>query len=100
MVAAPGECHCMQITKKEAHKIFNKLELEIRSSGHNYGWLVYNKKKILRVHYSHGKGDLPGRVTDRVRSQLRLPPKDFKDLISCTLTREEYLKILIEKGLI
>lgn len=100
MAAASGEYYCMQITKKEAYKIFNKLELEMRSTGHNYGWLIYNKKKILRVHYSHGKGDLPGRVTDKVRSQLRLSQKDFKELIDCSLTREEYLNILKEKGLV
>lgn len=100
MVAAFGEYYCMQVTKKEVHKIFNKLELEVRTTGHRYGWLKYNGHKILRVHYSHGKGALPGRVTAKVRSQLRLSQKDFKNLINCPLSKEDYLDILKEKGLI
>ncbi|MCJ7445201.1 MAG: hypothetical protein MUO26_11880 [Methanotrichaceae archaeon] len=43
----------------DIEKIFNKLSLQVRSTSHNYGWLTVNGKKILRVHYSHGRGDLP-----------------------------------------
>ncbi len=39
--------------KREIEKIFNKLDLEVRTTGHNYGWLLVDGKKILRVHYSH-----------------------------------------------
>ena len=46
--------------KREVGKIFKKLNLRVRSTGHHYGWLVVNGKKILRVHYSHGKGEGEG----------------------------------------
>jgi len=38
--------------KNDIEKIFKKLDLKMRSTIHNYGWLVVNGRKILRVHYS------------------------------------------------
>lgn len=86
--------------KSEMEKIFRKLSLKIRSTGHNYGWLVLNGKKILRVHYSHGKGDIPEKITNKIRGQLKLSQKDFRELIKCPLTLEEYTNILKQKGFI
>ncbi|OIP30551.1 MAG: hypothetical protein COW04_01560 [Deltaproteobacteria bacterium CG12_big_fil_rev_8_21_14_0_65_43_10] len=88
----------MKITDIE--KIFNKLSLQVRSTSHNYGWLTVNGKKILRVHYSHGRGDLSDKVMHKIRGQLKLSEKDFKNLIACPLTYEGYLEILKRKGLI
>lgn len=86
--------------KNECEKLFRKLNLKVRSTGHNYGWLIVNGKKILRVHYSHGKGDIPGKVVNKIRGQLKLSLEDFKELIKCPLTYENYLGILKHKGLI
>ena len=90
----------MQINKNEIGKIFKKLKLEVRSTKHRYGWFTFQGRKILRVHYSHGKGSIPGRVSDKIRSQLKLTQKDFRDLIDCPLSLEDYEKILKEKDLI
>ena len=84
----------------EIEKIFRKLDLKVRSTGHNYGWLVVNGKKILRVHYSHGKGDIPEKVVNKIRGQLKLAQNDFKELVSCPLRYDDYLKILKDKGII
>ncbi len=86
--------------KKEIEKIFRKLDLNVRSTGHQYGWLLVNGKKILRVHYSHGRGDIPGKVINKIRGQLKLSKRDFKDLIECPLTYEDYITILKQKGFI
>lgn len=86
--------------KKEIEKIFRKLNLKIRSTKHNYGWLVVDGKKILRVHYSHGKGDITDKIVNRIRGQLKLSKKDFKDLIECPLTYEGYIAILKKKKII
>ena len=88
----------MQINKNEIGKIFKKLKLEVRSTKHRYGWFTFQGRKILRVHYSHGKGSIPGRVSDKIRSQLKLTQKDFRDLIDCPLSLEDYEKILKEKA--
>ncbi|MGV8123676.1 MAG: hypothetical protein AB2L14_28335 [Candidatus Xenobiia bacterium LiM19] len=86
--------------KADADRIFLKLSLNIRSTSHCYGWLVVNNRKILRVHYSHGKGDIPERVTQKIRGQLKLTLHDFRALIDCSLTREDYLEILKSKNLV
>ena len=83
---------------RDMEKIFSKLELSTRATKHQYGWLMVDDSKILRVHYSHGKGDIPGKVVHRIRGQLKLSEKDFKNLIQCPLSRKEYLGILREKG--
>jgi hypothetical protein len=90
----------MQIRKSDALKIFEKLELVTRSTTHRYGWFTVGGRKILRVHVSHGKGDIPGKVSDKIRSQLKLNRNDFRRLIDCTLSREGYVAILRDKGLI
>ena len=90
----------MQIKKREIEKIFQKLQLEVRSSKHRYGWFTFEGKKILRVHYSHGKGSIPGKVSDKIRNQLKLTQKDFRNLIDCPLSLKDYETILEKKGLI
>ncbi|MEA3485808.1 MAG: hypothetical protein U9R03_03770, partial [Candidatus Aerophobetes bacterium] len=82
--------------KREIEKIFRKLDLKVRTTGHNYGWLVVHGKKILRVHYSHGR-DIPNKIVNKIRGQLKLSEKDFKDLIKCPLTYEDYITILKQK---
>lgn len=48
----------------------------------------------------HGKGDLPDKIMHKIRGQLKLSEKDFKDLVACPLTHEGYLEILKRKGLL
>ncbi|WP_347272948.1 hypothetical protein [Candidatus Kuenenia sp.] len=86
--------------KNEVERLFKKLELKTRSTGHNYGWLTVNDKKILRVHYSHGKGEIPDKIVSKIRGQLKLYLKDFKDLIDCSLNYNNYINILKQKGII
>ena len=85
--------------KREIEKIFRKLDLKVRTTGHNYGWLVVDEKKILRVHYSHGR-DVPDKIVDKIRGQLKLSVKDFKNLVNCPLTYEDYIAILKQKRII
>ncbi|MGR3310880.1 MAG: hypothetical protein ACUZ77_08900 [Candidatus Brocadiales bacterium] len=86
--------------KNEIEKIFKKLDLKVRSTGHKYGWLIVRNKKILRVHYSHGKGDIPNKIVNKIRGQLKLSQKDFIELAKCPLTFVDYINLLKQKGLI
>ena len=72
--------------KVDVERIFNKLSLQVRSTGHNYGWLTVSDKKMLWVYYSYGRGDLPDKIMHKIRGQLKLSEKDFKDLVACPLT--------------
>jgi len=100
VVAISGGNHRIQIKKNEISKVFKKLKLEVRLTKHRYGWFTFQGRKILRVHYSHGKGNIPGKVSDKIRSQLKLTQKDFKNLIGCPLSLKDYETILKKKGLI
>ena len=84
----------------EIEKIFKKLDLKVRSTKHEYGWLVVNNRKILRVHYSHGRGDIPEKIANKIRGQLKLSQKDLRDLIDCPLTYGDYINILRRKGIL
>lgn len=86
--------------KKEIESIFKKLDLKVRSTGHNYGWLIFEGKKILRVHYSHGKGDVSEKIASKIRGQLKLSQKDLQNLLDCPLNYAGYIEILKRKGLI
>ena len=81
-----------EMKKIEIERLFRKLDLNVRSTGHNYGWLIVNGKKILRVHYSHGRGDIPDKITNKIRGQLKLSLKDFKDLNGWRDIVPEYVK--------
>lgn len=98
MVLYFKEFYSMQLKKRDIEKVFKKLELELRSTNHIYGWLVINGKKILRVHYSFGKGNIPAKVSDKIRGQLKLTQQNLRELIDCPLSKEDYLKIIQEKG--
>jgi hypothetical protein len=88
----------MQLKKRDIQKIFQKLDLEVRSTHHIYGWLVINGEKVLRVHYSFGKGNIPAKISEKIRGQLKLDQNNLKKLIDCPLSKEDYLAILREKG--
>jgi hypothetical protein len=90
----------MQLKKIEAQAITNKLQIEYRQKKHNYGLLKYKGKPILPVYFSHGRGDMPGNVPDKFRQSLKLNENDFENLKNCPLSREDYIEILKEKGLI
>lgn len=88
----------MQLKKRDVQRIFKKLDLEVRSTDHIYGWLVVEGKKVLRVHYSFGKGNIPAKVSDKIRGQLKLDQRNLKNRVDCPLSKEGYLDIIKEKG--
>ncbi|MCU0287184.1 MAG: hypothetical protein MUF15_12420 [Acidobacteria bacterium] len=90
--------YSMQLKKQDIQAIFQKLKLEVRTTDHIYGWLVVDGKKILRVHYSFGKGNIPAKVTDKIRGQLKLDRENFINLVKCPLSRDGYIEIIKEKG--
>jgi len=90
----------MQLKKRDALRIFDKLEMQIRSTHHVIGWFVYDGRKILKTRVSFGKGDVPKKVVHKMRGQMKLSVSDFVALKDCPLDREGYIAILRAKGLI
>jgi hypothetical protein len=57
----------------------------------------FEGKVIVRTRRSHGNKDLPGHL---IRQQLKLNEKQLGDLISCSVSMDNYVTILRAKGLI
>lgn len=85
----------MQCSKQQAERVFGKLRLEtVDCKHHRAGFLVVNGVRILKVHYSHGRGDMPPTVVELFRKSLRLSRADFQELIGCHMSRDQYLDSL------
>ena len=89
----------MTIKAREFEIIVNKLELVTRNSGDRLAWFEYEGRKILHTLRSHKKGkDLP--FQHSIRQQLKLNENELRQIISCQISRSEYVGILKNKGLI
>lgn len=91
----------MQLSTAELKRIFRKLEIEPKQSTHHVaGWLVVDGKRILPLHYSHGRKDMPGHVPHRFRKALYLEPEEFRVFKKCHMDKGEYLALLRQRGVL
>ncbi len=81
----------------EFRKLENKLELKTRNSGDRLAWFEHNGTVVVRTKRSHGNKDLPANL---IRQQLKVNESQFSGLLSCSVSREQYIQILTDKGLI
>lgn len=90
----------MQIKKREAESLlFSKLGIKPISKKHHIGgYLIYKGRRILKYHFSHGRGDMVGNVGDIFRQSFLLDELQFINLLKCPLDKEGYINILKEKG--
>jgi hypothetical protein len=59
---------------------------------------VHNGVVVVRTRRSHGKGKFV--PADKIRCQLKVNESQFAGLISCSVDKQEYIKILTDKGVI
>ena len=89
----------MTIKAKDFDTIIHKLGFESRKSGDLLAWFEYKGKVIVRTKRSKKKGqDLP--FQHSIRQQMKLHEEQMREAIRCTFTREDYIKLLKDKGLI
>ena len=78
--------------------IERKLGMETRDSSHHHAWFVHNGVTVATTKRSHGNNKfIP---EDLIRKQLHLNRDQLARLISCILSKDDYVKILTEKGVI
>jgi hypothetical protein len=80
--------------------VLNKLKMKIEKTHHKNAYFEYNGKLHLKTRISHGKGDIPKPVIERIRKQLFLDHSQFKDLVNCPLGYEEFVEILKDRNII
>lgn len=72
-----------------------------KSVDHHYLELYHNDLLILHTKISHGsKKDLDAYLIKKMSDQCKLSKSDFAELVNCTLSQDNYIKILNEKGYI
>jgi hypothetical protein len=60
-------------------------------------WFEYKGLIVVRTKRSHGNKDLPENL---IRQQLKVHESQFSGLISCSVSKDDYVEILKAKGLI
>jgi len=82
----------------EFDRVIKKLEMETRDTSHLHCWLVHNGVTVVRTMRSHGTQKyVPEHL---IRKQLHVTQEQFVGLHSCTVSKQEYINILINKGVI
>ena len=81
----------------EFEKIVNKLDLKVRNSRDRLAWFIHEGKTILSTKRSHGNKEQPGHL---IRQQLKLNEQQLAGLISCSVSKADYIQILIKKNII
>lgn len=91
----------MQLSTKEAERIFRKLDVEaVKSTHHVRGFVTYNGVRLFPIHYSKGHKDMPGQVPKRFAKSLNLTLPEFAELKRCTMSKDAYFGIQAERGVI
>ena len=82
---------------QEFTKLENKLELKVRNAGDRLAWFVHGGKAVIFTKRSHGNKEPPEHL---IRQRLKVNQVQFAGLISCSVSRAQYLEILAQKGVI
>ena len=64
------------------------------------GTLYYEGRAILRTRISHGRGDIQSIIVAKLRGQLHITEEQLRNLVDCTMTYENYIELLRDKGLL
>lgn len=82
----------------EFDKIVRKFAMTTRQGRDLLAWFEHEGRIITRTRRSKGSGDVP--MQHSIRQQLKLNEAQLRDATSCELTREGYVEILRQKGLL
>lgn len=88
----------MDAKAREIDIIFRKLHMDTRNTNEVHGVFMYQGVPILRTRRSFGNSKYV--PADKIRCQLKVNEEQFAGLISCSVSEEDYIKILIGKQLI
>jgi len=88
----------MDAKAREIDKIINKLGMQTRNSSDLHAWLEYDGVTVVKTRRSFGNSKYV--PADKIRCQLKVNEQQFSGLISCSVSRDDYIKILIDKKII
>lgn len=85
-------------TKKDALLIARKLEAEI-SAGRRHDIAVVEQEGIQIAQFGIRRGSKNNCGHDHLPCQIHLSPHETSEMVSCTISKEEWLNRMREKGL-
>lgn len=88
----------MDAKAREIDKIIRKLGMQTRNTSDLHAWLEYDGVPVVKTRRSFGNSKYV--PADKIRCQLKVNEQQFAGLISCDVSKEDYIKILIEKRII
>ena len=87
--------HTVQLKRAQFDSLEKKLKLKHRNSYDRLCWIEDNGERLAFTRRSHGSGDLP--AANQIRQGLKLNEDQFRELLACSMSRDEYIKHLREK---
>lgn len=82
-------------------KALRKKGFVIENKDHHFYYYMNNGKKTnIFTKTSHSSDEIGEGLIKRMAEQLNIEKDEFKELIQCTLSGEQYKQILIDKGLL
>lgn len=90
----------MPFKKRDVHqKLLKKFQFSESPGKHEYFSLYFGGHKILQTHTSHGHDEIGNSLLKLMAKELGVGQLQYlKNMFSCTISREEYLNMLKEKG--
>ena len=76
-----------------------KLEIKFRKTKEFTGWFKIDKKKFCRITIPKKKSrkDIASSTYKSMAVQLHLDVDEFNNLIDCTISKDEFAKMLLER---
>lgn len=84
-------------TKDIKTSLCKKGFVEDNNNHKKLNFLLDGKKTRMRTQYSHGKNEVGEPLISMMARQIGLTKKQFIDLVSCSLSEEEYCLLVKEK---
>jgi hypothetical protein len=85
----------------DAARIFEKLRIQSRRTPNQIaGFLVVGGRRVLNLHYGLRRRDLGAYEAERFRNLLHLTVDELARLRDCTMSRDEYIALLRDNGVI
>jgi len=84
---------------KEVLFVWGKVKMEVSEGAkHKKALFRHDDTVILRTYMSRGPGKLDGIVQHQIRQQMKLDEEQFRLFKVCTYWRDDYVRILKDKG--
>jgi hypothetical protein len=85
---------------KKVNGSFLKKGFRKDDSHHHYFEFWYNGKLVARTYTSHNNEDINDYLISAMRKQCNMDKSFFMEFVKCTKSKEDYIKLLIDQGLI